>query len=522
LDPLRQVAATEQAGGTLVVGGRTSIPTLNPLVSTDFEPAQIQKHVLFTTLVRFDADYRLQPYLAESWELNRDSTQIVFHLRRDVQWHDGLPTTAHDVAFTFEKVKDPDVAFPNRGWFDLWEAAEVVDPFTIRFVLQPHADFLFGWSQLAILPEHVLGDVSARDLAGHPFGTSEPVGNGPFRFVDRQGSDRWVFEANPEFPGELGGRPLIDRLVFRTVTDATALLAELQTGGVHFYLDLPPAQMERVAAEPSLQVVTRPSRSYTFIAWNSKRPQFVLPAVRKALAMGMNRQGLIDAVRNGLGTVTAGPLGPWHWAYDPAPEGLLYAPDSARALLERSGWRDEDGDGVRERNGTELRFELVTNPNQVRQDISVILQSQLAEVGAAVELRTMENAALGPAITSPERRFDAALLGFEQDWVMDDRDLWSCDRIAEPYQFSGYCNPALDLLLDSIPRTLDRDLRRLQYRRYNATIVLDQPFTFLFFETVAAGLRRELQDVRLDARGDLAGVQEWWIHPDYRSESSEP
>ncbi len=516
-EALRPIPADQRAGGTVIVGGRTSIPTLNPLVSTDFEPAQIQKHVLFTTMVRFDAEQRLQPYLAEAWELNRDSTQIVFHLRRDVKWHDGLPTTSHDVAFTFQTVKDPEVAFPNRGWFDLWEAAEVVDPFTIRFVLQPHADFLFGWSQLAILPEHVLGDVPAAELAGHPFGTSAPVGNGPFRFGERQGSDRWVFQANAEFPGELGGRPLVDRLVFRTVTDATTLLAELQTGGVHFYLDLPPAQMDRVAAEPSLQVMTRPSRSYTFIAWNSKRPQFADPVVRRALAMGMNRQGLVDAVRNGLGTVTAGPLGPWHWAYDPAPESLPYAPDSARAALERAGWQDADSDGVRARDGTELRFELVTNPNQVRQDISVILQSQLAEVGARVDLLTMENAALGPAITSPERRFDAAILGFEQDWVVDDRDLWACGRIAEPYQFASYCNPALDPVLDSIPRTLDRDVRRQLYRRYNHAIVRDQPFTFLFFETVAAGLRRELQGVRLDARGELAGVLDWWVHPDFRT-----
>lgn len=513
---LPPVPEAERRGGTAVVGGRTSVTTLNPLVSTDFEAAQIQKHVLFMTLVRYDGAFELQPYLAESWQLNRDTTQITFHLRRDVAWQDGRPTTARDVAFTFERMKDPEVAFPNRGWFDLWEGPEVVDAHTVRFALEPHAEFLFGWSQLAILPAHLLGDVSPGELAGHPFGTREPVGNGPFRFAERPGSDRWVFERNPEFPEALGGPPRLERLVYRTVTDATTLFSELRTGGVDLVLDLPPSQMERAREDPSLRVMTRPSRSYTFIVWNSRRSPFDETAVRRALTMAMDRRQLVDAVRGGLGTVTAGPLGPWHWAYSPGRPPLPYAPDSARALLTRAGWTDVDGDGVREKGEAELRFELVTNPNQVRQDIAVIVQARLAQVGAAAELRTMENAALGPAVTSPERRFDAAILGFEQDPVLDDRDLWACDRMAGPWGFAGYCNPELDAVLDSIPGALERETRRRLYRRYDSLITADQPFTFIFFETLAVGLRRELQGMGLDARGEFAGVRDWWIHPDAR------
>jgi peptide/nickel transport system substrate-binding protein len=512
---LRPVQEAERYGGTAVVGGRASIGTLNPLVSTDFEAAQLQKHALFTTLVRYDGEASLTPYLAESWELNRDSTQIVFRLRRDVSWHDGSPTTARDVAFTFERVKDPNVAFPNRGWFDLWEAAEVVDPHTIRFVLRPHADFLFGWSQLPIVPEHVLRDVPPDELTRHPFGTDELVGNGPFRFSERT-ADAWSFVANPEFPDELGGRPYLERLVYRVVPDPTTLLAELRTGAVHIYLDLPPSQIETATADADIEVITRPSRSYTFIAWNSRRAPFGDPVVRSALTLAIDREQLVAAVRNGLGTVTAGPLGPWHWAYDPSAAPLPFAPDSAGGLLDRAGWRDADADGVRERDGEELRFEIVTNPNPVRQDIAVIVQSQLAAVGVAAEPRTMESAALGAAVTSPERRYDAAILGFEQDWVLDDRDLWACERIGQPWQFTSYCDPDLDLVLDSLPRALEPGERRRLYRRYNDIVRRDQPFTFLFFETVADGVRRELGGLELDARGELASVRGWWIHPDGR------
>jgi peptide/nickel transport system substrate-binding protein len=341
-------------------------------------------------------------------------------------------------------------------------------------VLQPHAGFLHGWTQLPILPEHLLGDTPSGELATHPFGTSQPVGNGPFRFVERRAGDRWVFEANPDFPRALGGRPYLDRLVYRIVPDETTLLSELRRGGVQLRVDLPPDQIGRVRDDPELEVLTYPSRSYTFIAWNSRRPLFRESGVRRALTMAIDRAALLRAVRNGLGTVAAGPLGPWHWASDPSTRPLPYAPDSARALLEAAGWTDEDGDGVRERSGRPFRFDLDTNDNRIRQDVAQIVQAQLAAVGVEARPRTLESASLGAAITSPDRRYDAVLLTFDQDWEVDDRSLWACDRIGQPFQFTSYCNPALDPILDSIPLALDRETRGSSYRG-KASVFLQLP-----------------------------------------------
>jgi 4,5-dihydroxyphthalate decarboxylase len=137
---------------------------MNGLVSTGYAAAQVQRHVLFTTLVRYDSLLRFRPYLARSWEISDDTTEVVFRLREDVRWHDGEPTTAEDVAFTFRRARDPDVPFPNRSYFARWDSVEVVDRHTLRFHLRPVYAPLLGWVHTPIMPQHVLGDVPPGEL----------------------------------------------------------------------------------------------------------------------------------------------------------------------------------------------------------------------------------------------------------------------------------------------------------------------------------------------------------------------
>lgn len=512
------ISPARRYGGTAVVGGSKDISTLNSLVSTDIVAREHENFVLFTTLVRLDEHLEAQPYLAESWEINSDSTLITFLLRDDVVWHDGRPTTARDVAFTFEAAKNPDIPFPNRGDFDLWEEVEVLDDYTIRFVLRPHAGFLYGWSQLAIMPAHVLEDVPPAELATHPFGTGEPVGNGPFRFVERVPGDRWVFEAYDDFPPDLGGRPYLDRLIYRVIPEDATLLAELRSGGIEMFRDMPPTSAARVRDDPSIEVLEATTSGYAFIAWNSKRPYFRSPAMRRAITMAIDRRALVDAAREGLGSVATGPVGPWHWAYDSSWTALPFDPDSAAVLLDEAGWIDRNGDGIRDRNGLPFRFEILTNESSDRRDMTVMVQSNLAAVGIDAEPRSREPGTLAAAVTSPDRRYDAVLIVWVRDvGKIDDRDLWSCDRIGNPWQFTSYCNPELDLILDSIPVTLDRERRGEMIRRYHELVAADQPYTFLYNEVRTSGVRRSLKGVEIDIRGDWVSVIDWWILPSYRN-----
>lgn len=511
------VPEEERYGGTAVIGALSDVPTVNPLVTADYMSAQVQRWVLFAPLVRVDADLTPRPHLARSWELSADSSEIVFRLRPDVSWHDGEPVTADDVAFTFRRATDPDVAFPNRDYFDGWEEAEVVDDTTVRFTLRPTADVLFGWSQTPVVPEHVLGDVPPSELSSHPFGTSAPVGNGPFRFVERQAGDRWIFEANEDFPEALGGRPYLDRLVIRVVPDASTLAAELRRGEVHLAVQLPPRSVTGLEGIEGLRIETFPFPRYAFIGWNTRRSPFDDGRVRRALTMALDRQQILDAAREGLGSVATGPLGPWHWAYDSAWAPLPHAADSARALLEAAGWTDADGDGVRESGGEELAFDLLTTSSpQTYQDVAVMAQSDLDEVGVSVSVRTMEGAALAGTVTDPGREFDAFLLSWQPDLSVDERHFWACDRMDRPFQFSGWCDPGLDAIMDSVPMALPRETRRDLLRRYHERVAEAQPFTFMFYEDGADGVRRELRNVEPGPRGELVGVDRWWLLPGVR------
>jgi peptide/nickel transport system substrate-binding protein len=511
------VPPARRYGGTAVVGGSKDISTLNSLVSTDVVAREHQNYILFTTLIRLDDQLGAQPYLAKSWEISPDSTLITFRLRDDVFWHDGRPTTARDVAFTFEAAKNPEIPFPNRADFDLWEEVEVLDDYTIRFVLRPHAGFLYGWSQLAIMPAHILAAVPPEELATHPFGTTKPVGNGPFRFLERLPGDRWVFEANDDFPPELGGRPYLDRLVYRVIPEDATLLAELKTGGIEMYPNMPPGLAARAESDPSIDILQAATSGYAFIAWNSKRPFFRSPELRRAITMAIDRQALVDAAREGLGSVATGPVGPWHWAYDSSWSALPFTPDSAGTLLDAAGWIDRNGDGIRDRNGLPFRFEILTNESSVRRDMAVMVQSNLAAVGIDAQPRSREPGSLAAAVTSPERRYDAVLIVWVRDvGKIDDRDLWSCDRIGNPWQFTSYCNPELDPILDSIPITMDRERRGELIRRYHEVIAADQPYTFLYNEIRTAGVRRSLKGVEIDIRGDWVSVIDWWVLPAFR------
>ena len=508
------VSDSARFGGSAVVAGREEISSMNALVSTGTTAGQIQRHVLFTTLVRYDSLLQPRPYLARSWEVSADSTEVVFRLREDVRWHDGEPTTAEDVAFTFRRAKDPRVPFANRSYFARWDSVEVVDRYTVRFHVRPTYALLLGWVKTPIMPEHVLGAVPDTALRTHPFGTRSPVGNGPFRFVDHRPGERWVFEANPEFPRALGGRPYLDRLVYRVVPDPAARMAELRSGGVDLVPRISPSRIEEVRSSADLRLASYPSSEYVFITWNQRRPLFRDPRVRRALTMAIDRSTLVESVRQGHGRVADAPMGPWHWAFDSAWVPLPHAPDSARALLEAAGWRDRDGDGLRERDGRTFSFELITAGPSQRRDAALLVQSDLRDVGVEMSPGVLEFSSLISAVTGAERDYGAALLSWTRDLVVDDRDLWSCDRPDAPFAFAGYCSPDVEAVVDSLALARGRDERRRLLSRYREILVRDQPYTFLYHVTRLDAHRRGLRGLTLDARGAWTSARRWWLAPD--------
>jgi peptide/nickel transport system substrate-binding protein len=510
----------ERYGGTAVVSNLADIPDINPLTSTDYTANQIQQYVLFMPLLTYDEKFEPVPRLARSWEVNPDTTQLTFHLRDDVFWHDGVKTSAYDLKFSYDRAREPATGFPNTAFWTYYGDMTVVDSFSVRVAMRPHAEYLDPWRSFTPAPEHILRDVPAAELRTHPFSTTQVVGNGPFKFVSREAGQNWVFAANEDFPKELGGRPYLDRIVYRIIPEPTTALTELLTGRTDYYQQPPAEQAARIESAPNARLLHTPDRYFVIIGWNERRKPFDDVRVRRAFTMAIDRQAIIDGVLYGYGEIANATVPPFFWQYDPeAGADLKYDPEAAKALLAEAGWIDRNGDGIVENEqGKPLRFTIKTNKgNQVRADIAEVVQADLRKIGVDAAPQIVEWGALLDQLQTPSRRdFDAVIIGWVTEFRIDDSDLFSCKKLNDPFQWVGYCDPATERLLDTLPKIVSREAAKPLWAEYQRKVAHDQPYTFLYFVERLAGVSDRLRSVNPDARGDWLGAERWWILPNQR------
>jgi peptide/nickel transport system substrate-binding protein len=497
-------------GGTAIVAVKSDFDAFNPVTSTALTTLDIIKDMLFTPLIRYDEHLQPQPYLAERWELG--DTAVTFHLRDGVTWHDGQPVTAEDVKFTFDLAKAKETAsLLGSAYLQMVKSATVVDPHTIRFgFTAPHAQALddFWW---APLPKHALQNVAPAALAQAPF-NRQPVGSGPFKLVSWQSGQQVTLEANPAFPASMGGRPRLDRVVFRIIPEATTRMNELQAGGIDVDYSVQPDEAKQLQAQPAIHVHHYPSREFTYLGWNNQRPLFADARVRRALTQAIDRQALIQALMFGYaqpGGSVIPPISPMSPGLAPLP----YDPNAAKALLAQAGWTDTNGDGVVDRGGQAFRFNLITSSaNKLFTDVATVIQQQLKQVGVDAQIQTMEFQSMLRAHKA--REYDGIITNWTWDYFRaDPTPLFSCAEARKPSSANrtGYCNPQADALMEKGLHTLDGGAARGVWTDFSRLLQQEQPVTVLFWAEEIAGVAPRLQGVRMDARSKLATVTQWWI-----------
>jgi len=511
-----EAAGNPTPGGTAVLGILTDFQGFNPVTVSNITSIDVMWQMLFTPLVRYDEKLNIQPYLAQSWELS--DTSVTFRLRNDVKWHDGQPVTAEDVKFTFDMAKDESTAsLLGSAYLTLVDRATVVDPQTIRFhFTMPHSQPLdaFWW---APLPRHLLQNVPAAQLSQAPF-NQQPVGSGPFKFVSWERGQQLVLEANPQFPQALGGRPYLDRAVFRIIPEATTMLTELLSGNVDVIgWTLLPDQAQQLEGQEGVELKHHTSREFTYIGWNNARPQFSDPNVRRALAMAINRPQIIEGLLHGLGTPASGMIPPWSPMYSEQ-QPVPYDPNGARQLLAQAGWRDTNNDRILDKGGQPLRFTLMVNAaNRMHQDIAAVVQQQLQQVGVQVDIRQSEFQTLLQQHRG--RQYDAVIANWTLDtFKVDPTPLFSCQqaRTEQSANRAGFCDPTVDQLTTQGLQTTDAGAAKQTWAQFSQRLQQLQPITFLFWSEDMAGVGPRLQNVEMDVRSKLANVTQWWIPPSAR------
>jgi peptide/nickel transport system substrate-binding protein len=320
-----------------------------------------------------------------------------------------------------------------------------------------------------------------------------------------------TLEANPDFSPSLGGRPYLDRIVFRIIPEQTTLTTELLTGSVD-HAGVPFAQEDEVRRQARVELRSAPSASFLYIGWNGERPQFNDPRTRRALTMGIDRQGMIDAFLYGHGTIVDGVIPRWHPMYTDIPP-LPYDPEGARRLLAEVGWRDLNGDGVLEKDGKPFVFTLLVNAaSGTMEDMATAMHQQLERIGVDLRIQAVEFQTLIRQHRS--RDYDAALGNWGLDtFRVDPTALFSCVEARKPGSVNraGYCSDRADELMTEGQRTVDPDRARAVWADFSRVLQQDQPMTFLVWPEILAGVNPRLRNVEVDVRGTLVNPREWWI-----------
>jgi peptide/nickel transport system substrate-binding protein len=307
--------------------------------------------------------------------------------------------------------------------------------------------------------------VNRAELRSAPW-NAQPVGNGPFRFVSHEPNRRWVFEANPAFPAELGGPPVLERLIVVVVDEPTTKLAALAAGDLDF-AGINPAHAEFVQRREYLQVVEYPLLRTYGIVLNTRRPPFDDLGVRRAVTLAVNRQAIVDGILYGYGTAAAGPIPPDFPGSRAQPGSVEESPDSARALL----------------RGRRPSFELLT-VGSGEAALEQMIQARLAAVGFDVHIRQLELSAYLDRIDAHD--FDAAVMGVSGDFELG--------YLAQFGRAAGVRVPA-----DPIAA-----------QRMFATV---QPVAFLYHARGVQGMNRRVTGVTMDLRGELPSITRWDVAP---------
>ena len=486
------------------------LESANPLVTVHPLARQVQRFALFVTLARYDSALHPAPYFATRWTWSPDRRAITFMLEPRLRWHDGLPTTARDVAFTLEATRDPATASPRASELAWLERVEVLDDTTITLVARrPLADIPAILCELPSVPEHRLGHVPRDAFLRDGFATA-PLGNGPFVFRQRRAGERWIFDRNDRFPASMGGAPHLGRFIVAVVDEPTTKFAGLVSGDLDV-AGIAPTMASLVAADPTLDVVSYPV-SFSFgLVFNVARPPFDDVRVRRAVSAAIDRARIVRVALAGFGTPATGPVPPEHpFAADDS-STRAHRDDSAAAhALDAAGWR-RGGDGMRQRSGTPLRFTLLTvgsGDNALEQ----LIQADLRRVGIAMDIRTMEFGAFLAEARATPKRFDALVTGIPGDLSLAHlAGMFDGLQKGGALDYAGFHEARLDSAFAAARTASDDERERQAWRTIQRELDAAVPVAWLYHARGVQGMRRRLHGVHMDLRGELATLAGWTV-----------
>ena len=489
--------AAAPATGTADVRVLWSKPTIiSPLFSSNGFEQQVNRLVL-GSVYKLSANLEPVPDLADSWEVNEDSTAFTFHLREGLKWSDGEPLTADDIVFTIERSADARTGSLLKGRMaNIVGAAELadqtaetiaglekIDDLTLRInLLKPDAAFLTAWgmfSGFCVLPKHVLVEVAPEAMKENAFSMAPTVGAGAFTFVRYETDQYAELVANPNYWGE---KPAVDR-IFMTIATPDVAVAQLERGELDL-MAMPVDEADRLKDATNISIVSVRSPSISQIAINNEREYFKDNRVRQAMMYAIDRQGIVDSIMFGQAeVVNTTVIGP-DWVGTPEVNAYPYDPEKAKALLAEAGWDPNQ------------EIDMIYVAGAKEQDAyGPVIQQQLTEAGIKTNLVLVEGAELRRRYID-ETDYDLFLFGGGQYRAEPSLTAnYYHSRNLTPAGGNGthYVNPELDELLDAGVAVTDKEQRKAIYDQIAKLVNEDVPTVFLWSPNSIYGLSKRLQ-----------------------------
>ncbi len=519
----------------LTTGSISDPKTFNPIISVD-AASNAATNDLFESLVRVNSlTTEQEPSLAERWEHTPDGTAWTFHLRRDVLWFDGQPFTADDVVFTFNAIFDDRI--PNSFKHGLMVGGqplkvEAVDPYTVKFLLPGPFAPLLNAIGVPILPKHILGDSLKDGTFAQKWGIDTPpeklIGTGPYRmsrfvpaqFIElRRNEKYWMKDDDGK------ALPYIEQQTQLIVPDMDTLYLKFLGGqtDIHSPRAEEVAQLRSRANDLGLNIEEIGlDTGSTFIAFNRNPAHYVRegkrdprlnwftdPQFAQAIAHTIDKQSMILNCLNGYGKAAVAEVSPENKVFhNPNLSDYPYDLEQAKKILEDAGYKDRDGDGVREDSeGNPIEFSLTTNAgNQVREKMCSILKEDWAKLGLRVNYRPLDFTTLVEKL-SVNFDWDAVLIGFtgtiepnnSSNFLRSSGNLhfWQPNQTepATPWEAE------IDQLLDQGARELDPQKRKLSYWRIQEILHRELPIFQTVRETRFIAYKRIIQNLQRSVWG---------------------
>jgi len=519
-----QLTQPENQGGDVIHAQTSDIQNLNTTIVADTYSSWISGFIYDFLIGGSPVDGTDTPGLADSWESAADGVTYTFKLNPNAKFHDGTPVTSADVEYTFNSVLDEGSLSPRRGGLlATLKEIKVIDDHTIQFIaIAPSATFVADVAgQFGILPKHIWEGVKPADFGADPGNTgqdaSRVIGSGPFKFVEWVPNDHVTLEKNPDY-WDPTGVPVIDRYIYRVIVDPNASIQSLVTGESDI-ADVPFTQGNTLKqSNPELHIDNFDTLAMNYYHLNQDPSKFTLftdPKVRQAMQYALDRKLIADTVYQGFAIQADGTQPVLSQAYNPDRTNTIYNydPDTANSLLDEAGWTDSNGDGIREKDGQKLSFELMFSEGVATYEQQI---PYMQEAWRAVGIEAIPTSVPFPTLSdaADAGTYQGIVQGFS--WSVDGAQIqmYGCDY-TPPAGFNSmrYCNPEFDKLEIAAITELDHE-KRIDLLIQASNIVNDEAATgIIVFRQSIVGSTPRLHNYIPNGYGTVWSLPRVWVDP---------